>query len=280
MRPHIKEKGNIMSDTSAPSVLVDIDARGIATVTLNRPDVNNAYDGQMVDMLRNGAKQLGQDDSVRVIVIKGNGKHFQAGADLSWLNQVRTQSPEENLAVSQGTTDAIRALDECPKPTIALVHGACFGGGTGIISACDVVVAADDALFSIAEVRWGLHAGPILPQLSAAIGPRQVRRYALTAERFGAETAAELGLVHEVCARDELDAWGAKLADAMLKNGPTALAETKRIMMDEVGLGIADDAALRLAQSHSRQRQTDEGTEGLLSFKEKREAAWYPGPVA
>lgn len=260
---------------SEPSVLCDIDARGVAYVRLNRPHVNNAYDGEMVDALLAGASALGEDPNVRVIVISGNGKHFQAGADLDWLMSVRDQDAEENLRVSTNTTEAVRVLDCCPKPTVALVHGACFGGGTGIIAACDVVVAADDAIFSIAEVRWGLHAGPIIPQLAAAIGPRQVRRYAITAERFDAKTAEKLGLVHTVCSRDGLEAEGERVVDAILMNGPTGVAATKRIIFETQGLELDDATAMKLADGHARQRQSAEAAEGLASFKEKRQASWY-----
>lgn len=264
-----------MSDTSSP-VLCDIDNRGVATVTLNRPEVNNAYNGEMVQSLLDGVSALQANKDVRVIVIKGNGRHFQAGADLAWLESVRNQSPEENLAVSMRTTDAVRYLDACPIPTVALVHGGCFGGGTGIIAACDVVFAADDSMFSIAEVRWGLHAGPIIPQLAAAIGPRNVRRYAITAERFDAAEAARIGLVHAVVPRDELDTAGENIVTSILMNGPDAIAETKQILFNVAGLNISDGLAESLAQSHSDKRQTAEGAEGLLSFHEKRPAAWFP----
>lgn len=264
-----------MSDTSSP-VLCDIDNRGVATVTLNRPEVNNAYNGEMVQSLLDGVSALQANKDVRVIVIKGNGRHFQAGADLAWLESVRNQSPEENLAVSMRTTDAVRYLDACPIPTVALVHGGCFGGGTGIIAACDVVFAADDSMFSIAEVRWGLHAGPIIPQLAAAIGPRNVRRYAITAERFDAAEAARIGLVHAVVPRDELDTAGENVVTSILMNGPDAIAETKQILFNVAGLNISDGLAESLAQSHSDKRQTAEGAEGLLSFHEKRPAAWFP----
>lgn len=264
-----------MSEDNAP-VLCDIDGRGVATVTLNRPQVNNAYNGEMVQALLDGVAALQANKDVRVIVIKGNGRHFQAGADLAWLESVRHQSPDENLAVSMRTTDAVRHLDECPIPTVALVHGGCFGGGTGIIAACDVVFAADNAMFSIAEVRWGLHAGPIIPQLAAAIGPRNVRRYAITAERFDAAEAARIGLVHEVVPLDDLEAAGEKVVTSILMNGPDAISETKQILFDVAGMRISDDMAERLAKSHSDKRQTAEGAEGLLSFHEKRPAAWFP----
>lgn len=260
-----------------PPVLSEVDARGVATVTLNRPQVNNAYDGAMVQALLEGARALGADERVRAVVIRGAGRHFQAGADLNWLESVRTASAEENLRVSQATTDAVRTLDAMPKPTVALVHGACFGGGTGIVAACDVVLAEEGAVFSIAEARWGLHAGPIIPQLNAAMGPRNVRRYALTGERFDAAKAAMLGLVHEVVANGALDAALAPILDGILKNGPAAVAETKRIVFEEAGLAIDDARAVRLARSHADKRMSEEGAEGLLSFREKREARWYPG---
>ena len=196
-------------------VLWNLDARGVATVTLNRPEVNNAYDGGLIHGVLAAMDELGKKPSLRVVVLKGNGKHFQAGADLKWINGVRPKSPDENEAVSRATFEAVQRLNRLPIPTVALVQGGCFGGGTGIISACDVVIAADNALFSITEVRWGLTAAIIIPQLCDAIGVRQVRRYALTGERFGADEARRIGLVHEVVPLAELEAAGAKVVDAV-----------------------------------------------------------------
>lgn len=264
---------------SEPVVLSEIDTRGIATVRLNRPDVNNAYNGEMIDALLDDAQALGADHAVRAIVLRGNGRHFQAGADLKWINEVSARSDADNLAVSQRTTDAVRFLDACPKPTVALVHGGCFGGGTGIVAACDIVIASRDAIFSIAEVRWGLHAGPILPQLTAAMGPRNLRRLALTGERFGADQAREIGLVHEVCDEGGLDAAAAPILDAILQNGPEAIADTKRIIFETAGLAIDDATAEALAKDHARKRGSAEAAEGLLSFREKRPARWYVLPA-
>jgi methylglutaconyl-CoA hydratase len=183
---------------SANPVLWSLDQRGVATVTLNRPEVNNAYDAGLINGVLAAMADLGKQPHLRVVVLRGNGKHFQAGADLKWINAVRPGSAEDNEAVSQATFEAVQRLNTLPIPTVALVQGGCFGGGTGIISACDVVIAADNALFSITEVRWGLTAAIIIPQLCDAIGVRQVRRYALTGERFGAEDARRIGLVHDV----------------------------------------------------------------------------------
>jgi methylglutaconyl-CoA hydratase len=162
---------------------------------------------------------------------------------------------------------------------VALVQGGCFGGGTGVISACDVVIAADNALFSITEVRWGLTAAIIIPQLCDAIGVRQVRRYALTGERFGAQDARRIGLVHEVVPLDDLEAAGAKVVEQLLANAPEALAETKALAMESSfgGMSVEDAAYARLVRMHAAKRQTDEASEGLASFAEKRAANWMAG---
>ena len=257
-------------------VLYDIDSRGVATVTINRPEVNNAYNGDVITGLLNTLKSLEKENTVRVIILRGNGGHFQAGADLKWINEVAGRSEKDNILVSKNTTDVIRFLDYCRIPTVALVHGGCFGGGTGIIAACDIVIASKDAFFSISEVRWGLHAGPILPQLAAAMGTRNLRRYALTGERFGAEKACNLGLVHEVCPEGGLDLAASPVIESILRNGPKAISDTKRIIFEVMDLEIDDVLAHTLATDHARKRRTKEATEGLASFAEKREANWYP----
>jgi methylglutaconyl-CoA hydratase len=253
-------------------VLWTLDDRGVATVTLNRPEVNNAYDGALIQGVLAAMEDLGKKPALRVVVLKGNGKHFQAGADLKWINSVRPQSAAENEAASRATFEAVQRLNTLPIPTVALVQGGCFGGGTGVIAACDVVIAADNALFSITEVRWGLTAAIIIPQLCDAIGVRQVRRYALTGERFGAEDARRIGLVHEVVPLAELDTAGAKVVEQLLANAPDALTETKRLAMESSfgGMAVDDAAYARLVRMHSAKRQTAEAAEGLASFAEKR----------
>src|ERR1051325_8648531 len=202
-----------MTENAAGPVLWNVDARGIATVTLNRPEVNNAYNGELIDGVLASLDALGAHKGLRAVVLKGNGTHFQAGADLKWINAVRVSPPDENLRVSRATALAVQRLNFAPVPTIALVQGGCFGGGTGIVAACDVVIAADNALFSIAEVRWGLHASIIIPQLADAIGVRQLRRYAPPGERFGAAEARRIGLVHEVVPAADLAGAGARVVD-------------------------------------------------------------------
>src|SRR5580704_17548336 len=216
---------------SAAPVLWTLDERGVATVTLNRPEVNNAYDAGLINGLLAAMDDLGGKPNLRVVVLKGNGRHFQAGADLKWINGVRPKSVEENEVVSRATFEAVQRLNTLPIPTVALVQGGCFGGGTGVISACDVVIAADNALFSITEVRWGLTAAIIIPQLCDAIGVRQVRRYALTGERFSAQEARRIGLVHEIVPLAELETSGAKVVGHLLENGADAIGETKAIAL-------------------------------------------------
>ena len=265
---------------SEPVVLCETDARGVATVTFNRPEVNNAYNGDVIKSLIDIFGRLAADDAVRLVVLRGNGRHFQAGADLKWLKEVAVLSPEENLDVSRNTTDAVRGLNEFPKPTVALIHGGCFGGGTGIAAACDIVIAAEDAIFSITEARWGVMAGPIFPQLVVAMGEHNVRRYALTCERFGAAEAYAAGLVDEVCPAGGLDAAAAPVIDALLQGGPEALRKSKQLVIDMAGLAVSDSDAEALAAQHAAKRQTDEAEEGLRSFLEKRNPNWYPGAAS
>ena len=266
----------VLSQTAGP-VLWSIDRRGVASVTLNRPEVNNAYNGELIHGLIAALDALGNATGLRAVVIKGNGKHFQAGADLKWIDVVRTSSPEENLRASRATAEAVQRLNLVPVPTIALVQGGCFGGGTGLVAACDVVIAADNATFSIAEVRWGLTAAIIVPQLNDAIGVRQMRRYALTGERFDAGEARRIGLVHEVVPLAELAAAGERVVGHVLDNGPDAIAQTKALTLQQAFGDLSDAAFARLIESHAVKRQSPEAAEGLASFKEKRAAKWAPG---
>ena len=255
-------------------VLREVDPRGVATVTLNRPEAHNAYDGALVRGLHEAMDELAAQRSLRVVVLRGAGRHFQAGADLKWIMEVAKGSREENERASHATAMAVHRLNTLPVPTLALVQGACFGGGTGIVAACDIVIAAADAAFSISETRWGLMAGIILPQLADAIGARQVRRYALSGERFGAEEARRIGLVHEVVPAAELQAAGERMVGHLLQNAPEANAQTKAAAL-QFAWGAVDEAVLgRLTAQHAAKRRSAEAAEGLASFVEKRAARW------
>ena len=256
-------------------VLTSINSRGIAEVILNRPERNNAYNGTMIDELIESFTSLHNNDDVRVVLIRGNGKHFQGGADLEWLKEIGKLNKEENVEVSRKTASAIKGLTEFPKPTIAMIHGGCFGGGTGIAAAADIVVASEDAIFSIAEARWGVMAGIIIPHLNASIGVRNVRRYALTCERFNAHEAKNIGLVHQICKTGELNDAVKSIIESLLMCAPIALEMTKKRALIESGLILSDDKFEELILEHSQKRMTSEATEGLNSFLEKRVASWY-----
>jgi len=255
-------------------VVTDLDQRGVASVTLDRPEAGNAYNGAMIHGLLTALDDLSARPGLRVVVLKGNGRHFQAGADLKWIKEVSVASPEENERASRATAEAIDRFNRLPVPTVALVQGGCFGGGTGMVAACDVVIAADNAVFSISEVRWGLTAAIIIPQLGDAISARQLRRYALTGERFDAAEARRIGLAHEVVPLDGLAAAGEAIVGRLLENGPQAIAETKAWILKSAWGGFDGATFDAFCASHAAKRQTPEAAEGLASFAEKRAANW------
>ena len=255
--------------------LLATDARGIATLTLNRPEVANAYDEDLLRSLTAALEQIGGDEAVRALVIRGAGKHFQAGADLNWLNRLSLQGPDANYTASIVTVRFSKTLNELPKPTIALIHGACFGGGVGIACCVDVALATPDALFAISEVRHGIAPTPISTYMVDAIGLRQTRRYALTGERFGAEEALGMGLLHEVVPAERMDARLAEVLDAIMLGAPGAIAKTKLSVLGANGMLLDERELALLAHEGWIQRQSAEGREGTSAFREKRRPAWY-----
>jgi methylglutaconyl-CoA hydratase len=255
-------------------LLVTIDDRGVASLVLNRPQVGNAYNGALIETLLAALAALADKASLRALILRGNGRHFQAGADLAWVKTVQAGSLADNIAASRATALAVDRLNRLPVPTVALVHGGCFGGGTGLVAACDIAIAADDAMFAISEVRWGLTASIIIPQLSDAVSVRQLRRYALTGERFGAQEALRIGLVHKLVPRQELDNAGAEMITLLLGNGPQAMAETKAFALTSAWGGVAAETLDTLVAAHARKRRGAEAAEGLASFLEKRAANW------
>ncbi len=273
-----KDNNSAESNVADSHVLLEIDTDGIAWVTLNRPEVNNAYNREMLEGLAEVFGDLADQPNLRAVVICGRGRHFQAGVDLVFQQRIATMSSEDNDAVSRLIVTLVDGLARFPVPTLALVQGACIGGGTGIVAACDIVLASRDAFFAVAEARWGTHAGPIFPHLAAAIGVRRLRRYALTGERFDAEKALAIGMVHEVCAAEEIEALGREVLDAILACGPEAVRRSKELILGGSGL-LADAASLEvMTQAHSEGRQSAEGREGLQSFLDKRRPAWAPDP--
>jgi len=261
----------------ADRVLSEIDQRGIATVWLNRPEVNNAYDGPLIDQLIATVERLAREPGLRVLMIRGKGRHFQAGADLAFLRKLIESPPEANRSFSAATVTAMQALQAFPRPVVALVHGGCFGGGIGLVTAADIAIAAQDATFALTETLWGIVAAPIMPQLIHAIGLRHTRRLGITGERIDAATALRIGLVHELCAPDALETAGAKVADQILRAAPDAVRRHKQLSF-EIGDRISSDEVYSgLAELAASGRLTDEVREGLAAFAEKRKPHWYPG---
>ena len=257
-----------------PNFLSHTDDRNVARVTLNRPEVHNAFDDALIAGLTAEFERLGADDSVRAVVLAGNGKSFSAGGDLNWMKRMASYDRAANLADAVALAAMMRTLDELPKPVIGLVHGAAFGGGVGLVACCDMVVAARGAVFSLSEVRLGLLPAVISPYVVRAIGARASRRYFLTAERFDAVEAYRLGLVHVLCDDADLEAAGAALLAEIMAGGPQGQGATKALIR-RVQSGPIDDAMTEdTARAIADIRASDEGREGVAAFLEKRAPAW------
>ncbi len=261
-------------------ILSEVDGRGVASVTLNRPAVNNAYNDAVIEGLARAFAGLSANAAVRLVVLRGNGKHFQAGADLGFLRELARKPLEEGLAFSRLTVATVDALRRFHRPTIALVQGGCFGGGVGLVAACDIAIAATDAIFSLSEVRWGITPAPIMGVLTRKLGPRALGRFALTGERFDAATAHRLGLVHQVCAPGRLEEAAAPMVDAILTAAPEATATTKALIEESLLHDGEPHFSDALAQEGASRRLMPEAAEGLASFAEKRLPAWYPAKAA
>ena len=246
----------------------------VATVWMDRPDVFNAFDEQLIAELDQAFAELDQDDSVRVVVLGGKGKHFSAGADLNWMKRAFTFTEEENRADALRFAGMLRRMATMSKPTVARVQGAALGGGTGLAAACDIAVASDDASFATSEVKFGIIPAVISPYVLRAIGPRQSLRYFQSAERFTAQRAQMIGLVHEVCARDDLDATVQAVVEPLLTGGPGAQQAAKDLVAAIHGLPIGEAAGEETARRIARQRATPEAREGIGAFLEKRKPSW------
>lgn len=256
------------------TILTDADTRGVATVTLNRPEVHNSFNDVLIAELSAALAGFAADAKIRAVVIAAAGKNFSAGADLNWMRLTAEYSADENRADALRAAQLMRALDQLPKPTIARVHGAALGGGTGLVACCDIAVTADSAMFGLSEVRLGIVPAVISPYVVTAIGSRNARRYFLTGERFTAEEARRIGLVHEVVAHGDLDAAIERHLDAILAGGPVAIASAKRLVSEVAGRPIDDVLSATTADRIAALRASEEGREGIAAFLEKRQPAW------
>lgn len=256
------------------TVLYELDERGIATVTLNRPEKHNAFDETIIAELQTTFEKIGNNDKARVMILAAKGKSFSAGADLGWMKRMASYSYEDNLRDANALAEMLRTLNTLAVPTIARVQGAAFGGAVGLVSCCDMAIATSRASFCLSEVKIGLVPATISPYVITAIGQRAARRYFLTAERFSANSAAQLGLISEVVEDQQLDESITLLCDALLGNGPVAVKAAKHLVFDVANQEISDDLIRDTCKQIASIRVSHEGQEGLNAFLEKRPASW------
>lgn len=247
---------------------------GVARVTLNRPELRNAFDDALIGKLSQAFAELADDRSVRVIVLAGNGPAFCAGADLNWMKRMAGYGYDENLADAKALADMLAALDRLPKPTIARVHGPVFAGGTGLVAACDIAVGTPEAKFCLSEAKLGLSPATISPYVMRAMGERLARRYFLTAEVFDAQEAYRIGMLSLLVPASELDAAVAELVKHLLAGGPESHAKIKALIRDVAGRRPDDALAAETAKRIAEIRGSPEGREGIAAFLEKRKASW------
>ncbi|HTP48831.1 MAG TPA: enoyl-CoA hydratase/isomerase family protein [Casimicrobiaceae bacterium] len=248
----------------------------VAVVTLNRPEVRNAFNETLIRELTEALRALASEETVRAVVLLGAGESFCAGADLNWMRKMAAFSPAQNLADAKALTMMLATLNDMPQPTIARVHGSAFGGGVGIVACCDIAIAAHDVTFALSEAKLGLIPAAISPYVIEAIGARAARRYFLTAERFTAAEAFRLGLLHDLAVPAELDAKVNELLGFLVTAGPRAQAEAKRLIRAVAHRPISDEVVIDTARRIARVRATPEAREGVAAFLAKRRAAWVP----
>ena len=246
----------------------------IRTITLCRSDVRNAFNDEVIAELKAAFTEAGQAADVRCVVLAAEGPAFCAGADLNWMRRMADYTREENLADAGQLAAMLRAIYECPKPTIARVQGDVFAGGVGLVAACDMAVSVDTATYCLSEVKLGLIPATISPYVIRAMGARASHRYFLTAERFSAAEAHRVGLVHEVVAADALDAKVSELTSALVSASPNAVRACKRLVQDVAEREIDDALVAHTVAGIADIRSSAEGKEGVQSFLQKRKPSW------
>lgn len=255
-------------------LLIDIDPRGVATVTLNRPEKHNAFDDALIAALSQCFSELNDDPKVRALVLTANGRNFCAGADLAWMQRMASYSYEENLADARKLADMLHRLNTLSKPTIAKVKGAAFGGAVGLVACCDMAIGSKLSKFCLSEVKLGLIPATISPYVIDAIGSRIARRYFSTAEVFSARRARRIGLLSEAVTEEELDSTVEHLLEHILKNGPQAVAAAKQLVFDVQNSTDANALREHTSEQIAAIRVSEQGQEGLRAFLEKRPANW------
>lgn len=254
-------------------VLKRFTAGAVAVVRLNRPDVRNAFNAELIAALTAEFKALADEESVRAVVLSGEGKVFCGGADISWMRASLNLKYDQNVADAQAMSDMFRAIERCPKPVIGKVHGAALGGGAGLAAVCDIVIASADAVFGFTEVKLGIIPAVISPFVLAKIGVSNARALFLTGERFDAKRALHIGLVHEVVVADTLDVCIERITTEIASAGPNAVAAAKALI-PRVTAATYDESRDITAEAIAQQRTSEEGQEGLRAFLERRKADW------
>lgn len=260
--------------TSTPTLELRRPSPQVAEVWLNRPEVRNAFNEELIAALTQTFTELSQDADLRVIVLAAHGKAFCAGADLNWMRAMADYNWEQNRADAQKLADMLWLLDQCPVPIVGRIQGDCYAGGMGLAAICDVVLAADTMTFCLSEARLGLLPATISPYVIRAMGQQAARRYMVTAERFSAAQAHAMGLVHELCSADTLDAKVAELVGLLAANGPKAARACKQLVRDVSGASLSAELRADTAQRIANIRCSEEGKEGLQSFLQKRKPDW------
>jgi methylglutaconyl-CoA hydratase len=263
---------NIMNQTD--KVLFNIDTRGVATVTLNQPEIHNAFDDKLILELTDIFSRVNQDQNIRVMVLAAAGKSFSAGADLNWMQRMATYSYEQNLSDANALAKMFFILNTIDKPTIARVQGAAFGGAVGLVACCDMAIGSKLSKFCLSEVKLGLIPATISPYVIDALGARIARRYFTTAEVFSATRARRLGLLSEAVVEEELDRTIENLIEHILKNSPAAIREAKQLVFDVQNQPITDELLAKTSEKIAELRVSEQGQEGLNAFLQKRRANW------
>lgn len=247
---------------------------GVATLLLNRPDVRNAFNDEVIAEFTQAFGALGGRDDVRCVVLAAAGQAFCAGADLNWMRRMADYSHAENLADAAQLAEMLRVIYECPKPTIARIQGDVYAGGMGLVAVCDMAVSVDTANYCLSEVKLGLIPATISPYVIRAMGARAAHRYFLTAERFSAPEAQRIGFVHEVVSVDQLDARVAEITQALVNASPAAVKACKQLVQDVAGRDISAELIAGTVQGIADIRSSEQGREGVQSFLQKRKPSW------
>ena len=255
------------------NLIIEYKTDDIVSLTINRPEVGNAFDDALIKALLDALTELAQTN-IRLLILQSSGKHFSAGADLNWMKNSKNLTREENLRDARQLAELMQKLSSFPAPTMALVQGAAYGGALGLIAACDIALCSDDARFCLSEVKIGLIPATISPYVIEAIGARQARRYFLSAELISAERALNIGLVHEMCSRDELTEKAESLSKQIVANSPAATKAAKKLIKDVGNQPITKEIINSTCDLIADIRTSKEGQEGLAAFLEKREPSW------